>query len=228
VILLSIIYLVLLSCIKKNETASMMEPVSDTLHTYLALGDSYTIGEAVADSKRFPAQTVKLLANKNIQCKTSDIIAANGWATTDLLNALALKSIKNNYSIVSLLIGVNNQYQHKPIDQYKKEFTGLLHKAIAYTGYNSRVMVLSIPDYSVMPFAAKMDTARIAKEIDAFNAANKEISLNAGVQYIDITPISREAKNNPALIARDGLHPSAYQYLLWSQLLTDKIIDVLQ
>jgi lysophospholipase L1-like esterase len=193
----------------------------DTIHkTYLALGDSYTIGESVSESGRYPVQTVNLLRLQNIQIKDPDIIAITGWTTGNLINALDNNPPKNNYSIVSLLIGVNNQYQHQSIEEYKPEFTELVNRAIAYAGDNkSHVFVLSIPDYSVTPFAANLDTAKIAKEIDEFNDANKMISLNAGVHYLDITPVSREAKYNLLLIAGDGLHPSAYQYEQWSKLL---------
>ena len=165
-------------------------------------------------------QTVNLLRQQNIQIKDPDIIAVTGWTTSDLINALNNNPPKKNYSIVSLLIGVNNQYQHRSLDEYKNEFTELLNKAITYAGNNkNHVFVLSIPDYSVTPFAAGADTAQIAKEIDEFNAANKTISLAAGVHYLDITPISREAKYNSQLMAGDGLHPSALQYEKWSALL---------
>ena len=218
----SIIFLSLISCIKKNDN-SFINPVItvDTIHkTYLALGDSYTIGESVSESGRYPVQTVNLLRLQNIQIKDPDIIAITGWTTGNLINALDNNPPKNNYSIVSLLIGVNNQYQHQSIEEYKPEFTELVNRAIAYAGDNkSHVFVLSIPDYSVTPFAANLDTAKIAKEIDEFNDANKMISLNAGVHYLDITPVSREAKYNLLLIAGDGLHPSAYQYEQWSKLL---------
>lgn len=219
---LSIIFLSLISC-AKNSDSLPVNPVAamDTTHnTYLALGDSYTIGESVAVSDRFPVQTANLLRLQNIKINDPDIIAVTGWTTTDLLDALDNNSPQKNYSVVSLLIGVNNQYQHESIDEYKTEFTEILNRAISYAANKkNHVFVLSIPDYSVTPFAAVMDTAKIAKEIDAFNAVNKSISLNAGVHYVDITPVSREAKYNLSLIACDGLHPSAYQYQKWSMLL---------
>ena len=121
-----------------------------------------------------------------------------------------------------MLIGVNNQYQHKSIDEYNTEFTLLLNRAIQYARNNkNHVFVLSIPDYSVTPFAHGSDTARISKEIDLFNATNKAISNNIGVNYLDITPISREALNDPGLIASDGLHPSGKQYKRWAELLEE-------
>lgn len=225
-----IIYLSLLSCMKKNDSI-VVNPVTaaDTIHkSYLALGDSYTIGESVADSERFPVQTVKLLREHNIDISNADIIARTGWTTDDLLNALNANVPKKAYSVVTLLIGVNNQYQGKSLDDYKTRFTELLNRSLIYAGNNkNHVFVISIPDYSVTPFASTSDTARIAREIDAFNAVNKSISLNGGVHYLDITPISRDAKSDPALIAGDGLHPSAMQYKRWSELLAPMILKEL-
>ncbi|MEO6220438.1 MAG: SGNH/GDSL hydrolase family protein [Ginsengibacter sp.] len=226
----SIIFISLLSCAKKNDN-NLHNPINtvDTVHkTYLALGDSYTIGESVADSERFPAQTIKLLRNQKIDITHPDIIAVTGWTTGNLLNALNTTTIKTNYSIVTLLIGVNNQYQGKSLNEYKGEFSELLSKAISYAGYKrNRVFVLSIPDYSVTPFAQRSDTSKISRDINAFNAANKAIAVNEGVHYLDITPISRDAKNNPALIAGDGLHPSGIQYKKWSDLLAPVILQEL-
>ncbi len=201
----------------------------DASKTYLALGDSYTIGESLEADERYPVQTVALLRLQNIKIADPEIIAVTGWTTADLLDALDNNPPKNNYSIVSLLIGVNNQYQHESLEEYKVEFTELLNKAIAYAANDkSHVFVLSIPDYSVTPFARELDTAQIAKEIDEFNEAVKTISINAGVHYTDITPLSREAKYNLSLIAGDGLHPSALQYKKWSRLLADVIQQQLQ
>lgn len=228
---LSILFLSLLSCAKKNDNS--FQPPSnsvDSIHkTYLALGDSYTIGESVAESERFPMQTVQLLKQQNIDIANPDIIAVTGWTTGNLLNALNNNPPKKNYSVVTLLIGVNNQYQGKSLNEYKTEFTELLLRAIKYAGDNTKhVFVISIPDYSVTPFAQGSDIAGIAKEIDAFNAANKAITLNEGVAYIDITPISREVKNDPSLVAGDGLHPSGIQYKRWSELIAAEVLPELK
>ena len=198
--------------------------ISDTSKTYLALGDSYTIGESVSAADRFPDQAVSLLRARNIKINDPKIIATTGWTTQDLINALDADPLKNNYDIVSLLIGVNNQYQGRSIDEYKIEFTLLLNRAIRYAGNNAmHVFVLSIPDYSVTPFAQNADGAKISEEIDQFNSVNKMISSQLGANYIDITPISREVKNDPSLIAGDGLHPSGKQYGLWTRLLVRAI-----
>ncbi|HEY5407822.1 MAG TPA: SGNH/GDSL hydrolase family protein [Ginsengibacter sp.] len=220
----------LISCAKKSDNAIMNgTPSADTSKTYLALGDSYTIGQSVDTSGRYPVQTVSLLKQQGVKIKDADIIAVTGWTTGNLINALDNNPPKNNYSVVTLLIGVNNQYQHRSLDEYKTEFIELLNRSITYAGNNKdHVIVLSIPDYSVTPFAAGADTAEIAKEIDEFNVANKTIALAAGVQYLDITPISKEAKYNIQLVAGDGLHPSAIQYEKWSALLAPLMQQQLQ
>ncbi|MEO8413735.1 MAG: SGNH/GDSL hydrolase family protein [Ginsengibacter sp.] len=232
-LLFSIIYLSLLSCMKKdNQTvAAPANPAdtADTVHrSYLALGDSYTIGQSVAENERFPLQTAALLRQESIDISTPDIIAVTGWTTGDLLNALSANPPVKTYSFVSLLIGVNNQHQGRTLDEYKTQFSELLKRAIAYAGNNQgHVFVLSIPDYSVTSYARGSDTAMIAREIDAFNEANKNISLTAGTHYIDITTISRQAKNDPSMTAIDGLHPSGAQYKKWSNLLTSLMLQEL-
>ncbi|MEO6820273.1 MAG: SGNH/GDSL hydrolase family protein [Ginsengibacter sp.] len=194
---------------------------------YLALGDSYTIGESVTVSERFPVQTVEMLRNKDMLINNADIIATTGWTTHDLINALNVPPPLPVYDIVTLLIGVNNQYQGKKIDDYQKEFSELLLHAIQLAGGNARhVIVLSIPDYSVTPFASSSDKNKIAKEIDEFNAVNKIITLKNDVNYIDITAISREVPNEHSLVANDGLHPSPTQYTRWSDLLSKMIITI--
>jgi lysophospholipase L1-like esterase len=197
--------------------------------TYLALGDSYTIGESVAKEDRFPMQLAAMLRKDSISISDPDIIAATGWTTGNLLNALNVAPPQKKYSFVTLLIGVNNQYQGRSLDEYNTQFTELLNRAIIYAnGVKNHVFVLSIPDYSVTPFARGSDTQKIAREIDQFNQTNKNISLNFGVHYLDITTISREAKDDNTLIAGDGLHPSAKQYNEWDQLLASLVVNEIQ
>ena len=202
--------------------------IMDTIpKNYLALGDSYTIGESVAEEKRFPVQTVKMLRDSGVFVNDADIIATTGWTTRDLLNAIELSTTLPVYDVVTLLIGVNNQYQGKNITDYKKEFSEIIKKAIHFAGEDPQhVIVLSIPDYSVTPFALTSDTQKIAREIDNFNAINKEIALAEGACYIDITGISRQKKDHHLLIAADGLHPSALQYVKWSSLLKEMIFTI--
>ena len=168
---------------------------SDTLKTYLALGDSYTIGQSVNADENYPAQTVAFLETQNIHFNSPEIIATTGWTTADLQNAISKHSFAHEkYDIVTLLIGVNNQYQGRSESEYKIQFTELLQKAIQLAGNISlHVIVLSIPDYSVVPFAQNSDTARIAKEINSFNIINKKISANYKVNYINVTDESRKA-----------------------------------
>ena len=217
----SLIVFSTLSACKKTTMDSIKIPVEPSNQkTYLALGDSYTIGESVGTNERFPVQTRALLLDSIPQIKTPQIIAQTGWTTADLISALQRENLPKNFDIVTLLIGVNNQYQRKSIDVYRNEFTTLLVKAIQFARENkNHVFVLSIPDYSVTPFAANMDKAKIAREIDEYNFISKEVCYQMGVTYLNITPISREAATNPALIAGDGLHPSGAQYARWSALL---------
>ncbi len=225
-LLFAILIPVLFSCSKKSMTNNSIPVTDPSARTYLALGDSYTIGQSVAEAERFPNQTVALLRAQNIKINDPKIIATTGWTTKNLIDALNATPPQNNYDVVSLLIGVNNQYQGRGIDEYKTEFTLLLNRAIQYAANKpTHVFVLSIPDYSITPFAQGSDRARIAAEIDQFNAANKAISLQLGVNYLDITPISREP--DPALVANDGLHPSGKQYKRWADLLAPMMKQVL-
>lgn len=189
-----------------------------TTRYFLALGDSYTIGQSVAEADRFPVQATKYLNQQGFNFNAPEIIARTGWTTGNLLSSLANAApIKPTYDIVTLLIGVNNQYQHGTQQEYADEFLILLNKAIQYAGNNKkRVIVLSIPDYSVTPFANGSDKDAIAKEIDAFNAINKTITEKVGVNYLDITGFTRMAQTNPSLIASDGLHPSGQEYSVWA------------
>ena len=187
-------------------------------YTYLALGDSYTIGQSVLSSENFPNQTVQLLNQQNYNFKSPEILATTGWTTDELQTNINSHTFTLPYDFVSLLIGVNNQYRGRSVENYKPEFESLLKQAIQFAGGNaSRVIVVSIPDWGVTPFANGRDRAQIAKEIDDYNAANKYISVIYKVNYIDITPGSREAATDLSLVAGDGLHPSAKEYARWAQ-----------
>jgi lysophospholipase L1-like esterase len=222
--------MLLFSCGKSNPTSNISNPPAvDTAKKFLALGDSYTIGQSVGAEERFPNKTVAILRSEEINIADPKIIATTGWTTGDLLNALQNTPPANDFSVVTLLIGVNNQFQGRSLTEYRTEFTALLTKAIGYAGgRSSRVFVLSIPDYSVTPFAHGSNTAAIAMEIDQFNAANKDISLSMGVNYLDITPISRQGASDNTLQASDGLHPSGKQYQRWADLLAPMIRQRIQ
>ncbi len=190
--------------------------------SYLALGDSYTIGESVKKTERFPDQTVALLHAAGWNMAAAEYIARTGWTTEDLQDALKNAKLRPPYDIVSLLIGVNDQYQGMDTTGYRQRFTQLLRNAIRLAGQQVKhVFVLSIPDYSVTPFGRGDQKIRI--EIDGFNSINRQIALDYQVNYLDITPISRKAATDQSLTANDGLHPSAKQYQEWAFLLAAAI-----
>ncbi len=198
----------------KKDTLKPKPPAGDTPRLYLALGDSYTIGQSVPLDESFPAQTVAVLKNDGINLGEPQYIATTGWSTIALQNAIGQQNPKGPYEAVTLLIGVNDQYQHLPVTEYPTRFSQLLQKAIQLAGNRiSRVFVLSIPDYSVTPFGGGDTTIR--NQINEYNAINKQITLANNIAYIDITPISRLAAEDPTLTANDGLHPSGKQYALW-------------
>ncbi len=197
-------------------------------YSYLALGDSYTIGEQVPYYDNFPNQTVQLLRvhfGQEKQFASPEIIAKTGWTTDELLNQISQTHFLSQYDVVSLLIGVNNQYRGYSLEVYKTEFTLLLNKAIAFSGgNNNRVFVLSIPDWGVTPFAADRDASKIALEIDAFNLACKEITEQHGCTFIDITTSQRVDGANAEFLAEDKLHPSGNEYGKWAAKLFEEVV----
>ncbi|NOT52338.1 MAG: SGNH/GDSL hydrolase family protein [Chitinophagaceae bacterium] len=192
-------------------------------YSYLALGDSYTIGEMVQPQENFPNQVVQMMTSNSIDLER--IVARTGWTTDELEAGIIVsdnnKPLLNRYDFVSLLIGVNDQYRGRSVDDYKPGFEELLRKAIKYAGNRAdHVVVLSIPDWGVTPFANDRDREQIAKEIDVYNAANKQITGQYNVHYIDITPWTREAVTDNSLLASDGLHPSGKEYKRWAEKIT--------
>jgi lysophospholipase L1-like esterase len=224
----SFMVILILSCAKKETYPLPMTDQQNTAKTFLALGDSYTIGQNVPSNDNFPNQTVQLLKTSGYEFNPVEIVATTGWTTDELQNNINNRSFTPPYNIVTLLIGVNNQYRGRPVDTYKPEFESLLKQAIQFAGGKAdHVIVLSIPDWGVTPFASGRDRDQIAREIDEYNAANKTISENYKVHYIDITPWTREAATDLSLVASDGLHPSANEYKRWSEKLADKIKPLL-
>jgi lysophospholipase L1-like esterase len=185
---------------------------------YLALGDSYTIGENVPKESNVPVQLVNQFRQKGLPFAYPDVIAKTGWNTEDLLKAILKQKPEEDYDLVSLLIGVNNQYRKKPIDIYKKEFNLLMQKSISLTAGDDpgKVLVISIPDYGYTPFGETMQQ-EISRELDEYNAVNKKVADKYGAWYVDIIDISRRSLANTDLIAEDKLHPSALQYKLWAE-----------
>jgi lysophospholipase L1-like esterase len=170
---------------------------------YLALGDSYTIGESVQPEDRFPVQLVKRLRKAGIPTDDPQIIATTGWTTDELLGGIEKTQPSNSYDLVTLLIGVNNQYRGRSIENYEDEFEQLLRKATELAGgHRERVIVISIPDYGVTPFGKRKGQEQISSEIDAFNNANSSISRRYGFPYVDITGLSRKAEKKAAIYRR--------------------------
>jgi len=193
--------------------------------SFLALGDSYTIGEQVCLFESFPYQVVQLLRKHfpEDNWQAPEIVAKTGWTTDELLMQINQTHLLPKYDLVTLLIGVNNQYRGRTIANYQEQYSLLLQKAIALTGNDQKkVLVLSIPDWGTMPFAEGRDRMQIAKEIDAYNLVCKKITENAGVSYIDITNSQRADSHDLTFIAADGLHPSGKEYAKWAR----EVVDV--
>lgn len=195
--------------------------------TYLALGDSYTIGTSVELQNNFPTQLIDSLASRNYIVEDTDLLAMNGWTTTDLLNGLNTASFKSKkYELVTLLIGVNNQYQNKPFSLFDIQFKELVDQAINFADGNiDKVVVLSIPDYSVTPYVSAENKTIVATDLKKYNTRKREICESKGVTFIDITPISKLAAVDSSLLADDNLHPSAKMYSLWVSKMIDTVLD---
>jgi lysophospholipase L1-like esterase len=224
VLFASVLLCALSSCNKNTDNPTVPTVVEVKKIRYLALGDSYTIGQSVDASLRYPEQLTDSLRASGETWASTRIIATTGWSTADLQGAINNAKIvpDSTYSIVSLLIGVNNQYRGYSIETYRTEFAQLLSQAVTLAGGNkNHVFVVSIPDYAYTPFGNGNGT--ISAGIDQFNVVNKTITDAQGIKYFDITPISRQGLNDPALVASDGLHPSGKQYTQWTKLLWKEV-----
>jgi lysophospholipase L1-like esterase len=187
---------------------------------FLALGDSYTIGEGVAEADRWPVQLAKRLRESGLPVSEPEIVARTGWTTDELDAAITERAPRGPYAIVTLLIGVNNQYRKRSVDDFRTQLRGLIGRATGFAGgAPQRVVLVSIPDWGVTPFNAARDRATVAREIDAFNAAARDEARRANVQWVDITDLTRAA---PGDVVGDGLHPSAGMYRQW----TDRLAPV--
>lgn len=218
--LLSFSLFILFAC-AKEATIPVTELVPEkAATTYLALGDSYTIGESVPYEQNYPNQLYEKLVADDIAIEEPTIIARTGWTTNELATAIKQVNPDSNYCLVSLSIGVNNQFRGYNQTAYEENFEELLQQAIAFAGGdNERVFVLSIPDYGFTPFGQRRNPEKISQELDEYNAINKMISEKYEVKYFDITSISREGLERTELVANDGLHPSAQQYKEWMELI---------
>ncbi len=187
-------------------------------YAFLSIGDSYTIGENVDASVRWSVQLAGLLRHNGIDVADPDIIAKTGWTTAELQDAIQQSRNQKKYDLVSLLIGVNNQYRGQSQDRYRTEFRTLLQTATNFAGGKAgRVLVLSIPDWGIAPFAEDRDHSKIATEIDAFNAIARDECHKSGIAFVDITPLTRQAAGDASQFASDGLHYSGKQMQQWAE-----------
>ena len=217
--LLAGLYFIAMSHAAMAQTLEIENPIR-----FLALGDSYTIGQSVPVNQRWPAQLKDSLATRGFVTEELRYIATTGWRTDNLINAISNQSLETQqYNLVTLLIGVNNQYQNRPFSQYENEFPALLDSAIRYAGVPEHVFVVSIPDYAFTPFGQNSNPNQISTELDQYNAYNLEVTDSFGVMYFDITPISRQGITHPEYVASDGLHPSGIQYTEWVKLMLETI-----
>ena len=198
-------------------------------YSFLALGDSYTIGESVSEYERWPVQLADRLRKDSVSIADPDIIARTGWTTAELQDAIKASGNQKTYSLVSLLIGVNNQYRGQGEDRYRTEFRELLQTSVKFAGGKpAHVFVLSIPDWGFSPFAAGRDKAKITREIDAFNAVAQDECRKAGVAYVDITPLTRSASGDNTQFAFDGLHYSGRHMQQWAEKALPVVKDLLK
>lgn len=199
-------------------------------HRYLALGDSYTIGEGVPESGRWPVQLAQALRARGIALDDPQIVATTGWTTDELEAGIDAAAPQGPFGLVTLLVGVNNQYRGRPLDEYRVQFAALLERAIAFAaGRPQRVLVLSIPDWGVTPFARAQgrDATLVGREIDAFNAVARQACAGRGVAFIDITPYSRAHGEKADMLVDDALHPSAAMYAGWTALTLPEAVRAL-
>ncbi len=213
--------------------AGSTESKRDTL-TYLALGDSYTIAERLPTKDSWATQLAGLARLRGVNLQNPLIIARTGWRTDQLMNAIrqaqnSLQITTSGYDLVTLLIGVNNQYQGGSEELFRVQFASLLQMSVIMARNKpSRVVVLSIPDYGVAPFAQNLNRAAISSAIDRFNAIKREECAKAGIAFVDITPLSREFARQPFPFVSDGLHPSPEQYAAWANLALPTVLRALE
>lgn len=227
-IYLLVVILIFASCSSTNTATPSGNTVEDPQYSYLALGDSYTIGESVDPSERWPVQLTERLKQQGYNMAAPKIIAKTGWTTRNLLQGIENElDVQRDFDLVSVLIGVNNQYQGKSISEYEEELRQVFRKAVNHSKRMEKgVFVVSIPDYGYTPFGSS-NQEEISAELEEFNAVFKRVAEEFGVEYFNITPISKEAKNNPDLVAPDGLHPSGLMYERWVDLFANEVAQKL-
>ena len=219
-----LLVLVSMSCSSQESDQKLQEQIKSK--SYLALGDSYTIGESVPVSDRFPVILVNDLNGKGYNFQEPKIVAKTGWTTDELKAAILKENLSENYDLVTLLIGVNNQYRGRDVENFRLEFADLLQMAIGFANDQpEKVVVVSIPDWGVSPFASGRDQEKIAEEIDLYNKVKKEETLKRNVTFVDITVISRSGLGIPDYFAKDGLHFSGKMHQLWVNEIMSQYVD---
>lgn len=224
ILLLLLLVTLLAGCNASSDTSGS----SNAKYSYLALGDSYTIGESVAVDKRWPVQLVDRLNQRGYEVAPPKIVAKTGWTTRDLIRGIESEiDVHRDFDLVSILIGVNNQYQNKTLSEFETELNEIFRKAINHSkNLEKGVFAVSIPDYGATPFGAS-NAQEIGMEIDEFNAVFRKVAEEYNVDFYNITPISRQGLENPQLVAGDGLHPSGLMYQYWVDQIIDQVAEKL-
>lgn len=193
---------------------------------YLALGDSYTIGASVSENERWPIQLRDSLTLAGYNFESTEIIAVTGWRTDNLMNGIVQNQPDSNYNLVSLLIGVNNQFQGSPINKFRIELDSLIRWSIALAqGNPNQVFMVSIPDYGYTPFGSPQSRERISRELDNYNSIKDSLAQVYNIPYYYITDISRRGLEETDLVADDNLHPSGKQYTLWVERILPELLN---
>lgn len=196
---------------------------------FLALGDSYTIGEGVPQEDRWPNLLVRLLGLEGLHISDLQLIAQTAWTADELSDAIDEARPQGPFDLVTLMVGVNDQYRSRPVAVFAPEYERLLRRAVGFAGGKERrVIAISIPDWGATPFAKGRDRSLIGREIDAYNECSRELAGRAGVTWLDVTPSSRATLSEPALVTADGLHPSAEMYARWAALIAAPAIAALR
>jgi len=194
----------------------------------LALGDSYTIGEGVAPEERWPSRLVDGLRRRGLSVAEPVVVARTGWTTDELSAGLDVAAPEPPFDLVTLMVGVNNQYRGREVDEYADQLAGLAGRAVAFAaGRADRVVVVSIPDWGVTPFARDREPSRIAAEVDRFNLAAEDVAARLGCRWVEVTTLSRAAGSAPAMLVDDGLHPSGRQYAAWAEAVEAVAVEAL-
>ena len=198
---------------------------SESPHSFIALGDSYTIGEGVNEDERWPNQFIDFAYENGIEFDQPVIIAETGWKTFDLINAINQTNFTKKYDYISLLIGVNNQFNSMPIDEFEEDLNKLMNEMKSIKKNDGSIVIISIPDWGYTPYGESSDMGDISEQINLFNSSLRKFAYTNGLKYVDVTQISRRGINEPDLITKDSLHPSGIMYLEWAKKIYNIWID---